>query len=172
MTAARALTPADAAHYRRLRLRALAEHPEAFGASYEDEQGLGDEEVAAQMRAAQPHTLYAGAFAGPELVGILLLTRYLREKVRHKAMLGGMYVAAELHGRGVGRALLGFVLEQARALDGLEDLTLAVTVGNEAARRLYEGAGFVAYGVEPRYIRVGTTYHDIVWMHLRLHSQR
>jgi ribosomal protein S18 acetylase RimI-like enzyme len=76
-----------------------------------------------------------------------------------------MYVIPKRRHHGVGRALLAYVLDYARALDGLEDLTLAVTAGNEAARNLYLEAGFIPYGVEPHYIRVGTQYYDIEWMH-------
>lgn len=164
----RALDPADAAAYQGLRLRALREHPEAFGAAYEDEAGVGLEQVAAQMGAGAPLTLYAGASLDAGLVGMLVLSRYPRAKLRHRATLSSMYVAPEARGRGVGAALLGFALDHARAQDGLEDLTLAVTVGNEAARRLYLAAGFRPYGVEPRLIKLGGRAFDVEWMHLRL----
>jgi ribosomal protein S18 acetylase RimI-like enzyme len=109
-----------------------------------------------------------GTWLVGQLAGTVNLYRSPRPKTRHKAILGGMYVAPEARGNRIGKALLEHTLSYARTMDGLEDVTLAVTVGNNAARRLYLGAGFVPYGVEPRYIKLGNRYFDIEWMILRL----
>jgi hypothetical protein len=53
---------------------------------------------------------------------------------------GGFGVVPELRGRGVGRLLMGALLESARAAR-LRRLSLEVLAENVAARRLYEGAG-------------------------------
>ena len=151
-----------------LRLRALREHPEAFGASLEEEQLLPIEQVAQQLNDASGNNLTFGAWSKSELVGMMNLFRFSRRKTRHKAILGGMYVVPEVRGAQIGTALLAYTLERARTMDGLEDVTLAVTVGNASARKLYMSAGFVPYGVEPRYIKVGNEYFDIEWMILRL----
>jgi len=79
-----------------------------------------------------------------------------------------MYVDPAVRGKGIGLALVQHVIEYARTIDGLEDLILAVTVGNDSARKLYLKSGFAPYGVEPRYIHVEDRYYDIEWMHLRL----
>jgi RimJ/RimL family protein N-acetyltransferase len=55
-------------------------------------------------------------------------------------------------------------------LPDLEELILAVTVGNVPARRLYLAAGFELSHVERRYIKVGDQYYDIEWLTLRLHA--
>jgi ribosomal protein S18 acetylase RimI-like enzyme len=55
-----------------------------------------------------------------------------------------MGVAAGWRGRGVGTALLGALIEQARAL-GLRLISLSVEDGNRA-RRLYQRAGFTTVG--------------------------
>lgn len=57
------------------------------------------------------------------------------------ARLGRVLVAPEMRGRGLGHVLVGFAIEQARAL-GARNLSLNVIVGNEAAIRTYERAGF------------------------------
>lgn len=162
------LTADHAERVRALRIRAATEYPSAFSASPADEAALSVEQVASQLAAGPPNSFTLGALDGGELVGLLTLMRYLRPKVAHKAMLGGMYVVSEAHGRGIGRALLAHTLGFARALPGLETITLAVTVGNAAARALYQRAGFIGYGVEPRYIRVGSEYYDIEWMYCQL----
>jgi GNAT superfamily N-acetyltransferase len=164
----RQLTANDAPVYQPLWLRALREHPEAFGSSLEDEQPLPLEQVARLLEDTSGNSVSFGTWLDGQLVGIVNLYRSPRPKTRHKAILGGMYVAPEARGNRIGKALLEHTLSYARTMDGLEDVTLAVTVGNNAARRLYLGAGFVPYGVEPWYIKLGNRYFDVEWMILRL----
>ena len=164
----RQLAAHDAPIYLPHRLRALREHPEAFGSSLEDEQSLSLEQVARRLEDTSGNSVSFGTWLDGQLVGIVNLYRSPRPKTRHKAILGGMYVAPEARGNRIGKALLEHTLSYARTMDGLEDVTLAVTVGNNAARGLYLGAGFVPYGVEPRYIKLGNRYFDVEWMILRL----
>jgi len=160
------LTEADAAALREIRLRALREHPEAFGSSYEDEAKLSPEAMQEWVR---PHVenCMLGSWLDSELVGIVSFRRNPGHKVRHRAGLGAMYVAPEARGRGVGMALVNAAIEHAHRLPALEEVTLAVTVGNEAARRLYLAAGFVPTHIEKRYIKIDQQYYDIEWMTLR-----
>ena len=79
-----------------------------------------------------------------------------------------MYVPPEFHGRGVGETLLKEAIDRARALLGVEDLILAVTVGNEQARALYLKVGFTSVAIDPRTIKVGGRYFGIEWLQLRL----
>ena len=145
----RRLQPADATLYRSLRLRALREHPDAFTSSYEDDREQPVEASAARLAG---HAFW-GAYEGAELVGMVGLERETRAKNRHKATVVGMYVAPAAAGRGVGRALLEALLAHARA-QGIASLVLTVTHGNDHALRLYEGAGFRSFGIEPDAIRV------------------
>lgn len=163
----RLLTSADAAEYQAVRLRSLCEHPEAFGTSAEEEQDTPLEKVGEQL----VHHPTFGAFVDETLIGIVSLFRYPRLKTRHRAILGGMYVAPEARGQGAGKALLQAVIEHGRGMDGLEDIVLAVTVGNHTARSLYRKMGFIPYSIDPRFIRVGERYHDIEWMFLSLEGQ-
>ena len=162
----------EAEALRSLRIRAVTEHPSAFAASPEEERALSVAAVACQLREGPPYSYWFGALEGGSLVGMLNLARYQRPKVRHKTMLGGMYILPEHQGRGVGRALLGHTIAFATSMEGVEMMTLAVTVGNAAARKLYTGAGFVPYGIDPRYIRVDAAYFDIEWMTLDLRQAR
>lgn len=148
----RLLTPLDAPAWRSLRLRGLREHPEAFTSSHEEDAQQPVEASAARL-AARSNSFW-GAFERGELVGIVGLERETRAKNRHKARVVGMYVAPEMAGRGLGRALLDALVAQARG-EGLGSLVLTVTEGNAAAQHLYEAAGFRSFGVEPDAIRVG-----------------
>jgi GNAT superfamily N-acetyltransferase len=163
----RTLTLEDAPMMQALRLRSLQEHPSAFGSAYEDEAKFSLETVADRLRAS-PDQWMLGAWIENQLAGMLNFHRNAGRKRRHRGGLGAMYVAPEFRGRGIGRGLLAEAIRQARTLPGLEELTLAVTVGNETAKALYGTAGFVSAYVEHRYIKIGEEYFDIEWMTLRL----
>lgn len=163
----RTLNGDDITAYHPLRLQALREHPEAFSSDYEDELRR-DAAEAAQRLQPSPDRFMLGAWVDGALVGVLGLNRSPGRKVRHRAGLGAMYVAPNFRRQGVGQALIAAVIQHARALPDLEELVLAVTVGNDPARRFYLAAGFVPSYVEPRYIKHDGRYFDIEWMSLRL----
>ena len=170
----RTLTEDDAEDFRRLRLRALKEHPEAFGSSYEKESALPLEEVAGRLRrtSESPDDFALGAYRQSEMVGMVGFFRQRNDKERHKGSIWGMYVPAEGQGKGVGRALLTQAIERARLLTGLEQVGLAVVARNKRARSLYVSLGFETYGVEPNALFVDGEYLDEELMVLRLASDR
>lgn len=158
----RVLTLRDAGPYRELRLRMLREHPDAFTSSYEEDSQKPLSWIERRIVAGDdsPHDFVLGAFTGEGyLVGTVGLAVDTRAKERHKARLFGMYVASEASANGVGRALLSQCLERARTIPRLEQIHLTVTSTNARAVRLYEAAGFRAFGLEERAIKVGTTYY-------------
>lgn len=169
----RRLGPDDVAAYRALRLRGLAEHPEAFTSSAGDEDAMPSDKLARRLApdASRPHDVVYGAFVGGELAGLCGMDVDMREKVRHKGHVFGMYVPAERTGRGVGRALIDRVVAHARE-HGLAQLTLTCTAGNQPARRVYERAGFAMVGREPHAIRVDGASHDKVFMVLFLSPEK
>jgi len=151
--------PADAAAYRSVRLRGLAEHPHAFTSSAEDEAKRPLSATEARIAADSADVVF-GAFVGGELAGVVGFAREPRPKNRHKATVFGMYVASEFQRRGIGRALVRHLLAIAHREPGLEQLELTVTQTNDAARGLFESVGFRSFGIEPRAIRVDGRYYD------------
>ncbi len=159
----RQLGESDAADFKRLFRDGLVAHPEAFS--------MGLEELDAQPLETLTHAITApdnrfyGAFESDRLIGMVSFQRYTRLKLRQRAVIGSMYVIPEARGRGIGQKLLEQVLQTAQAWgDGLEDVVLGVTVGNDAARRLYERVGFQTYSIDPRFLKVNDRYFDIEWM--------
>jgi ribosomal protein S18 acetylase RimI-like enzyme len=151
----RELSEADAASYWPLRLRALREEPESFGSSYEEAKDRPLEHAAARLREmATQDDFILGAFADDQLVGIVAFSRESGRKNRHIGGVYQMYVAQEARGAGVGRALMRELLAQARAIEALELLTLAVVTSNTAARALYASLGFATYGTQPRALKL------------------
>lgn len=169
-TELRTVTAADVAAYQALRLRALQEHPEAFGSDYADECTRSLAVVAERLQDL-PERFVLGAWQADQLMGIVAFGQSTGLKVRHRGSIGGMYVAPAARGHGIGRALIDALVQRARPLPYLEEITLAVTVGNAAARALYVAAGFVPAHIEKRYIKLADRYYDIEWMTLRFENQ-
>jgi len=161
----RALRREDAAAYRALRLRALAEHPEAFTSSAQEESAKSVEAMADRLAPgpAAPQVVVFGAFANGALVGLVGLERDRRMKVRHRGLVFGMYVPDERSGQGIGQALLAAMVAHATA-EGLSQLVLTVTATNDHARHLYERAGFAPFWREPEAVIVGGTPYDKLHM--------
>jgi ribosomal protein S18 acetylase RimI-like enzyme len=163
------LLPSEAAAFWSLRLRGLREHPECFASSTEEEENVPLDVVRARLESQSPGTnLVLGAFVEGRLVGMTGLRRETFRKAAHKARVWGMYVVPEFQSRGVGRHLLEAAIDAGRRMGGIEQLQLAVVVGNTRARALYESSGFQSYGVEKRALRVGETYFDEELMFLML----
>jgi GNAT superfamily N-acetyltransferase len=164
----RQLVESDAEAFREMRLWALREHPEAFIDTYEAEAGKTVEHVAEQLGAATPESFHLGAFLDGKLVGMAHFFRQEGNKLRHRALIGGMYVTPERRGQGIGKALLARCIQHARNLPDLEDLALWVILGNERAKALYEAAGFEVFCVEPRAFKIDGRYYDAAGMIMRL----
>jgi ribosomal protein S18 acetylase RimI-like enzyme len=85
----------------------------------------------------------------------------------HVLMIQGLAVAPAKQRLGVGRALIDAAIAECYRR-GIRRLTLRVLGPNEAARRLYESAGFVVEGVMRGEFLVAGEYVDDVAMALEL----
>lgn len=140
-------------------LEAYAAHPEAYTSSAAERAGLPLawwETRLSSAPAAQEIVL--GALQDGEIAGVVGLSFEQRQKVRHKAILFGMYVRPHWRGRGLGRQLLLAALEHARERPGVLVVQLTVTEGNRPAEALYESCGFARFGVEPLAVAAGSQY--------------
>ena len=160
--AIRRLGVADAEDYRTIRLAALAREPEAFGSVYDVEVVRPIEAFAERL--ATSHVF--GAYAGERIVGLAGFKQESGPKDNHKGFVWGLYVRPSARGQSAARALMAAVIGCAR--ERVEQLTLAVVEGNDAARTLYEKFGFEVYGLEPRALKSATGYRNEVLMVLFL----
>lgn len=88
-------------------------------------------------------------------------------KLRHRCDFG-ISVDKAYWGLGIGRALTEACIECAKAA-GYEQMELEVVADNHRAVRLYEKAGFVEYGRNPRDFKSRLTgYQEVVYMRLEL----
>jgi ribosomal protein S18 acetylase RimI-like enzyme len=159
----RRLETDDAAIYRELRLEGLKNHPEGFGAAWEDELERPDSWWSERL---ESNTVFGGWIDGSALLGVAGFHVPGTAKQRHKGVLWGMYVRPDARGTGLAASLLQRVIEQARPL--VEEIRLTVMASNTAAHRLYSAAGFEPYGLEHRALKVGDDYYDDLLMALPL----
>jgi ribosomal protein S18 acetylase RimI-like enzyme len=110
------------------------------------------------------------AYLGTELAGLGYWTRYERPTHWPHADLQKIAVAPGAQGRGVGRAMLGALIADARAAR-IEVLTLDCRADNANARHLYQDLGFTEYGRLEKFAAFGDRRYDKVLYQLDLRVQ-
>jgi malonyl-CoA O-methyltransferase len=164
----RALTAADASDFRALRVRALREHPEAFGRTPEEVHPLAAIAEHFRIAAGSDTDFMLGAFDGETVVGVAGCHREPALKQRHIAHIWGVYVVPEQRRTGLGRRLIREVIARARTWPSLEFLWLDVTTVNQGARALYVSCGFRSVAIKPRSLKVEDRYYNEELMALDL----
>jgi GNAT superfamily N-acetyltransferase len=141
--------------YRDLRLRALADSPDAFGSTLAEETGRLDTEWARRLASSADSRVNLPLVAEVRGEPIGLAWGRIDTSAPDVATLYQMWVAPSHRGVGAGQMLLEAVIAWARARNA-SSLDLGVTCGDSPARRLYERAGFKPMG-EPQPLRPGST---------------
>jgi RimJ/RimL family protein N-acetyltransferase len=166
------LTAADAPRYRELMLEAYAQAADAFTSTAEERAREPESWWVRRIADATGLTVSFGAEVDGALVGTVALEYSSKPKTRHSALVIGMYVRDSARGQGLGRALLQAALAHAAQRPGIEVVTLTVTEGNAPAIRLYEAAGFSAWGTQPWAIATPSGMKGKVHMSCRLGGHR
>ena len=145
-----------------LRLRALRDHPEAFGADYDEWRARGPEPFR-QRVFGTPGTVVFGAFEADTLLAMTGVSPETGKRA-HIAYVWGVYTAPDARRRGIATRLIAAALDHCRAAPGVRQAHISVNADNATARRVYETAGFVAWGREPRAIALPGRFHDEIHM--------
>ena len=128
-----------------LRLRALAESPDAFGDSLAAARARPDSYWTEMTRSVTEPDRHAMFLAEDVAAAVGIAFGLVDRERADRAHLGGMWVDPAARRRGAGRALVDAVLAWARERR-LRDIVLWVVEGNAEAVTLYERAGFARTG--------------------------
>jgi RimJ/RimL family protein N-acetyltransferase len=164
----RPLAPSDASAFRALRIRALIDHPEAFGRTPEEVDSVEVWAERLRVDAGSDLDCLLGAFEGERLLGVAGCHRERAIKQRHVVHIWGVYVVPEHRRTGLGRRIFATAVDRARTWPGVEQIWLDVTTVNTGARALYASCGFKSVAIKPRSLKVGDRYYDEELMALSL----
>jgi ribosomal protein S18 acetylase RimI-like enzyme len=164
----RLLTPDDAEAFWHLRLEALRNDSASFADSAEEHLATTVATARERLLKNDPISNFVvGVFDDGHLTATAGFYRYAHNKERHKGHIWGVYVRPESRGKGIASALMREIERRARAIGGLEQITL-VASANLPAQRLYKALGFESYGIERHSLKIGDQYVDDVLMVLWL----
>jgi GNAT superfamily N-acetyltransferase len=127
-----------------VRLAALADAPDAFGATLAGELELSESDWRARARGNAQGLSSRGFLAQRQDVPCGLAVGVLNIAA-HSVILNGMWVAENVRRRGIARALVAAVCDWARER-GAREVELQVTLSSSAARGLYVSLGFEESG--------------------------
>ena len=141
-----------------------------FLLSYPDENSFDSEKEGQflEQKTASTHEIELIAFVDGKVAGTAGIEAVgTKDKVRHRAEFS-ISVLKEYWGLGIGRALLEACIKCAKEA-GYAQLELTVVAENARAIALYQKAGFVEYGRNPRgfHSRING-YQEVVYMLLKL----
>jgi ribosomal protein S18 acetylase RimI-like enzyme len=159
----RTFEPGEWRTYKDLRLRALAESPEAFGSTLAREQDRSNLEWSRRLASNDGSARDLPLVAEVDSLPVGLAWGRIECANPRQADLYQMWVAPEYRGLGAGRLLLEAVIAWARS-QGAACLDLGVTCRDSSAMRLYQSAGFEPVG-QPEPLRPGS---DLMCQSMRL----
>ena len=133
----RVLTDDDWELYKTFRLKALADSPDAFAASHEDEAEFGEDVWHERMNRA---TRLLAERAG-DYVGVASVRRIDPQDDRESAEFFGMWVDPDRRGQGIGVQLVSAGCAIARSM-GCDDLAYWVSTDNGPAVAFASSYGF------------------------------
>lgn len=164
----RLLTADDAEAFWHLRLEMLRNDPESFADSAEEHENTTVETVRKRLAAGDPaRNFVTGCFEQGKLAGTAGFFRRENNKERHKGHIWGVYVRPQSRGKGVASALMREIIQRARQMEGVEQITL-IASAHLPAQKLYKSLGFESYGIERHSLKIGSEYVNDVLMVLFL----
>lgn len=143
-----------------------APHVEVGATSFEREPPSAAELAARIETIAATHPWLVAERDG-EVVGYAYACPHRSRPAYRWAVEVSVYVAAEQHGRGVGTALYGGLIERLRT-QRFQVACAGITLPNEASVALHERLGFVSVGVYRRIGWKAGSWRDVGWWQLEL----
>ena len=151
--------------YRNIRLELLKENPTNFGSSFEEESHF--DESMWQRRLNNINATSIGAYHENQILGICVVVKNPRLKMKHIAYLNSMYVKQEYRRIGISKGLLDYVFNFLKGSE-VEILHLSVVEQNLNAISLYRKVGFENVGIEPGAIKYQGEYYNLILMNKKI----
>lgn len=142
------LTSADWLEYKALRLRALKEDPQAFGASYQTNLEYPDTEWKRRLENASKGEINWLLFAkkNNKLVG--MIGAFIEDGDTDTVSIFSVYVPTEERGKGISNKLMDSILKELLQKPFLKKVKLMVNKDQMAAVGLYKKFGFKETGIQ------------------------
>ncbi len=132
--------------YKEVRLRALKEDPQAFGASYDDNAKYTEEEWRRRLINAENSDRNWLYFAEENKTLKGMIGAYMEKESKDTATVISVYVPLEERGRGISKLLMQKLLDELSSKQYLKKVALTVNKDQIAAVNLYKKFGFVVKG--------------------------
>lgn len=169
----RRLTLDQIPDFHRLRLKATQSFPKAFGPSYEQ---LSNSSIEQSKRLflktwGSQDNFIASAWCDKNLIGTIGLQRVNEGNAKHIAVLWNSFVLTGFQGQGVGKALMSYVINNARFIHDLEILKLETSSSQVQTIKFYQSFNFQVFGKERNGLKVSGEYIDVIHMALSLYGR-
>ncbi len=111
-----------------------------------------------QDHSDDPGKLLLVAEISGEIIGSLSFENGQYKRIAHRGILG-ISVARQWRSKGIGKALLGILIEWAEANPLIEILRLSVFANNQKAIGFYRKLGFIEEGQRVKELKLGSNEH-------------
>lgn len=166
----RAIAPEELDAWWNLRLRGLRAYPDAFGADYETSRKRGSGQYEPSTVEGGINRLFGAFMQDGTLVAQAAVSTGVGKR-SHIAAIYSVHTDAAWRGRGLSKALIAAAIDHCRSFPHIRQVALSVNAQNYPAIAVYIGAGFVAWGTEPRAIATSDGFHDEMHMVLMLDEE-
>jgi ribosomal protein S18 acetylase RimI-like enzyme len=148
--------------YKALRLRALKEDPQAFGASYQKNVEYPDEEWKRRLvnGLGGDRNWLLFARENGKLVG--MIGAFMEEDSEDTATIISVYVPKEDRGKGISAILMQGMLKELSAKPNLKKVNLTVNKDMIPAVGLYNKFDFIEVGIQPYKMGDGNTVDELM----------
>jgi GNAT superfamily N-acetyltransferase len=163
----RAIVAHEIPQWWELRLQGLREHPDAFGADYDASVERGPGHLEASTRNEGIDRIFGAVTVDGRIVSQAGVYRE-GGKRRHIATIWGVHTHPDWRGKGLSKALIRHAIGHCRSFPEVRQVHISANANNAAALAVYENAGFVAWGTEPRALWTESGFHDEIHMAMKL----
>lgn len=166
----RVIAPDELYDWWELRMQGLREHPDAFGADYEASLQQGHTRYEPSTKDGSIDRLF-GAFTPEGKLVAQAAVSAGSGKRRHIASIYSVHTHHDWRGKGLSKELIRLAIDHCRAFPEIQQVHISVNAENAAALAIYQGAGFVAWGREPRALRTESGFHDEIHLAMMLDDE-